>query len=69
MSSSILISIFQKNVFSKINFNMPLSSPFYRDIWDYKRANVKMMQKAITDFNWKRGFSKNSVNENVRFFG
>ena len=27
-----------------------------------------MIQKAIIDFNWKRAFSNNSVNENVFFF-
>ena len=28
-----------------------------------------MIQKAITNFNWKQAFSNSSVNENVRFFG
>ena len=56
-------------IFGKINFNIPLPHPFYRDIWDYKRGNVEMIQKAITNFNWKRAFSNSSVNENVRFFG
>ena len=56
-------------IFGKISSNIPLQPPFYRDIWDYKRANVEMIQKAITDYNWKRAFSNSSVNENVRFFG
>ena len=56
-------------IFGKICSNIPLHPPFYRDIWDYKRANVEMIQKAITDYNWKRAFSNSSVNENVRFFG
>ena len=34
-------------IFGKINFNIPLPPPFYRDIWDYKSANVEMTQKAI----------------------
>ena len=40
-------------IFGKISSNIPLHPPFYRDIWDYKRANVEMIQKAITDYNWK----------------
>ena len=28
-----------------------------------------MIQKAIAEFNWKRAYSNNSVNENVCFFG
>ena len=53
--------------FGKISFNIPLPPPFYRDIWDYKSASVEMIQKE--NFNWKRGFSNSSVNENVRLFG
>ena len=56
-------------IFGKINFNIPLLPPFYRDIWDYKRAIVEIAQKAITNFNWKQAFSNSSVNENVRLFG
>ena len=56
-------------IFGKINFNIPLHRPFYRDTWDYKSTNVEMIQtKAITNFNWKQFFSSKSVNENVRFF-
>ena len=55
-------------IFGKINFSISLPPSFYRDICDYKRANVEMIEKAITNINWKQGFSKSSVNENVRFF-
>ena len=41
-------------IFGKINFIVPLPTPFYRDNWGYKRANLEMIQKAITNFNWKR---------------
>ena len=54
-------------IFGKINFINPVPPPFYRDIWDYKSANVEMIQKAIADFNWKRAFSNNLVNENTCF--
>ena len=56
-------------IFGKINFNIPLLPPFYRGIWDYKRAIVEIAQKAITNFNWKQAFSNSSVSENVRLFG
>ena len=55
-------------IFGKIHFNIPLPPPSYREIWEYKRANVEMIQKAITNFNWKRAFSDSSVNEKIRFF-
>ena len=54
--------------FGKINFNTPLPPPFYRDIWDYKRGNVEMIQKSITNFVWKRAFSNSSVNEKCLVF-
>lgn len=50
-----------------VNFNIPLPPPFCRDIWDYKNTNKEMILKAIVDFNWKRAFSINSVNESVPF--
>ena len=31
-------------IFGKINFNIPLHPPFYRDTWDYKSTNVEMIQ-------------------------
>ena len=43
--------------------------PFYRDIRDYKKAKVEMIQRAITNFNWRRAISDSSVNENIQFFG
>ena len=33
-------------IFEKINFNIPLPPPFYRDIWDYERVNAEMIQKS-----------------------
>ena len=47
-------------IFGKINFNIHVPPPFYRDIWVYKSANVEMIQTSIIDFNWKRTFSSNS---------
>ena len=47
-------------IFGKINFNIHVPPPFYRDIWVYKIANVEMIQTSIIDFNWKRTFSSNS---------
>ena len=55
----------QNLIFGKINFNNPLPSPFYRNIWDYKSVNVEFIQKVIIDFNCKRAFSNNFINENV----
>ena len=33
-------------IFEKINFNIPLPPPFYRDIWDYERVNAEIIQKS-----------------------
>ena len=43
-------------MFGKIDFNVPLPSPFYRDVWEYKSVNVELIQKAIINFNYKRAF-------------
>ena len=52
-------------IFEKINFNIPLPLPFYRDIQDCNSANVEMIQKAIIYFNWKPTFSNNSINNSI----
>ena len=38
-------------IFGKLKFDIPLPPPYYRKIWDYKKANTKAIQRAISVFN------------------
>ena len=35
-----------------LNFDIPLPSPYFRDIWDYRHENTESIQKAISTFDW-----------------
>ena len=44
-------------IYGKFNFDIPLPPRYCRKLWDYKKANTKAIQRAISAFNWY-GFLK-----------
>ena len=63
------VSIFDKChhniIFSNIDIRVPLPLIFVREVWDYSKANVAHIKKAISNFNWHNTFKDLSVNEKV----
>ena len=61
------LSIFEKChhsiIFGKINIRIPLLPSYVREVWDYRKANVKSIQKAIQTFDWVKAFGNLSVDE------
>ena len=53
----------QDIIYGSLNFNEPLSPPYYREIWDYKHANTENIQKAISMFHWHKTFKNKNTNE------
>ena len=49
-----------------MNFNVPPPSHDYREIWDYKHANIENIQKAISMFDWYKTFKNKNANEKTR---
>ena len=43
-------------IYKTFNFDVPLLQSYYRDVWDYKRANTESIQKAISMFDWSKAF-------------
>ena len=39
--------------------------PYQRLVWDYKKANIDSIQKALKQINWKFLFSNRSVHQQV----
>ena len=37
---------------------VPLPPVFICEVWNYSKADVQNIQKAILDFNWRKPFSK-----------
>ena len=45
-------------IYGKINIRVPLPPTYVREVWDYEKENIENIKKAISDFNWKKGFGK-----------
>ena len=43
-------------IYGTLNFNIPLPPPYFREILDYKNANIECIQKSIYSFDWIRAF-------------
>ena len=39
-----------------------------REVWHYRDANIELIRRTISRFNWTRTFSNASVNEKVNIF-
>ena len=49
----------------KIDISVPLPPVYVREVWDYNKANVENIKKAISNFNWNRAFENLFVDEKV----
>ena len=65
----VFVSIFDicqhKINFRKIDIRVTLPPIFVHEVWDYSKANVEHIKKAISNFNWHNAFKDLSVDENV----
>ena len=64
------VSMFKKCrhniIHGKIDIRVPLPHVYYvREVWDYNKANVENIKKAVSNFNWNRAFENLSVDEKV----
>ena len=53
-------------IFGKINISVPLPPVYVREVWDYSKANVEHINKAISNFNWHNAFKDLSVDDKVK---
>ena len=58
------VSIFDK---CHHNIRVPLPPIYVREVWDYEKANVENIKKAISNFDWNKAFENLSVDEKVDF--
>ena len=63
------VSMFKKChhniIHGKIDIRVPFPPVYVREVWDYNKANVENIKKAISNFNWNRAFENLSVDEKV----
>ena len=55
-------------IYAKFNLQIFYPAPYCREIWQYQDANIDMIRKAISQFNWDKAFSNSNVNEKVYIF-
>ena len=55
-------------IFDKFNLKIYYPHPYLREVWHYKEANVDLIKRAISNFNWEKAFSKANINEKVSLF-
>ena len=53
-------------IYGKLNFDIPLPAPYYRKLWDYKKANTEAIQRAISAFNWDMAFQNKDINNKTK---
>ena len=53
-------------IYGTLSFNVPLPSPYYGEIWDYKHANTENIQKVISMFDWHKAFKNKNTNKMTR---
>ena len=65
------VSIFDKChhniIYGKINICVPLPPTYVQEVWDYEKANIANIKKAISNFDWNKSFENLSVGEKVDF--
>ena len=54
--------------FFKINLKIPYPSPYRRLAWDFKRANISSIRKAIKMVDWQFMFLNKNTHEQVVIF-
>ena len=47
----------------KSDMHLPL---YYRKIWDYKKVNTELIQRAISAFNWDMAFQNKDINDKTK---
>ena len=55
-------------IYRSLNLNIPLPTPYYREVWNYKNTDPVCKQRAISLVNWNDVFSKKTSYEKVKSF-
>ena len=55
-------------IYAKISFKVYYPPPYDREVWHYKDAQTNLIQRSITNFDWKRAFTNLNINEQVDLF-
>ena len=54
--------------FAKATLRVEYPPPYKRHVWNYAKANVNGINKAISQSNWQGSFTSLPINEQVNLF-
>ena len=55
-------------IHAEICFKVHYPSPYEREVWHYKRAQIELIRKSIDNFDWKKAFLNLNTNDQVELF-
>ena len=55
-------------IYTKLNFQIEYPPPYIREVWDYLKAQVNLINKAIKNFNWNELFSGQNIHNQIELF-
>ena len=61
MHSSLPPNCHHQITYAKFSLKIDYPPPYEREIWQYGKANVDHIRKAINEFPWEKSFENNSV--------
>ena len=50
-------------IFCKLNLKIEYSQPYAREVWDYGKAQIDLINRAIDQFDWVNLFLEKNINE------
>ena len=51
---------------NKAGQNVPVLSPYYGEVWDYKKTDPKCIQRVISSMNWNDVVSNKTIGEKIK---
>ena len=53
-------------IYGSLNFNIPHSPLYFRELWDIKNANIECIQKSVNNFDRTTTFKNRNCNEQCK---
>ena len=55
-------------IYAKLNLQIEYPPPYIRKVWDYGKAQVNLINKAIENFDWNELFSGKNIHNQIKLF-
>ena len=66
--SSLHPNCYHQIIFCQLNLKMYYPPPYERVVWNYDKANIGLISRAINEFDWENCFLHKNIDEQLRLF-